>query len=67
MKKYYQKGLLFLVALLSVNGAFAQDLHLEKYAESGGTFFWIWVVVVSFIALLLFASLLFSKKKEYSK
>lgn len=46
---------------------YGQDLDLEQYAKSEGILFWVWVVVVSLIVLVLFASLLFSKKKEYTK
>lgn len=57
----------FLLFFLVESFVYGQSPDFEKYAKGGDALFWVWVVVVSFIALILFASLLFSKKKDYTK
>lgn len=67
-RKYVQKIVaVSTLCFLLGNNIYGQDLDLEQYAKSEGTLFWVWVIIVSIIALVLFASLFFSKKKEYTK
>ena len=62
-----QKIAIALALVFFSNAVIAQDLNLEQYAKAEGNLFWVWVVVVAVVTLVLFASLFFSKKKEYTQ